>query len=167
VLNVPFLTKSSERTGRLPKAEDLRVRVSFVCESNDGFSMRALTKIHIWLLIWPGLTFVPLPPFFLMVSTLGVSVTDEDSGDLQLVGELGSNQVNVGTTLDRGDRVGKGDLLEAVAVREGESDLPAAADTLVVNLGLGRSGRGSVEALDRGGSRSSEVHLAVLKRQPM
>ena len=43
----PFLTNSSESSHFEPKAELFSVNVSFVCESNAGFSIMALTKIHI------------------------------------------------------------------------------------------------------------------------
>lgn len=61
----PFLTKSSDRSHFDPNAELLSVRVSLVCESNAGFSIRALTKIHMWFLTWKGLTGAAL--FFLLI----------------------------------------------------------------------------------------------------
>jgi len=67
--NLPFLTKSSDNSHLLPNCELFSVKVSFVCESNAGFSIKALTKIHIWFLTWKGLTGAALF-FFLICSSL-------------------------------------------------------------------------------------------------
>src|SRR6266581_9595625 len=47
----PFFINSSESVGFEPNLEDKSVMVSLVWLSNVGFSMRALTKIHICSLI--------------------------------------------------------------------------------------------------------------------
>lgn len=65
VFNWPFLMNSSDNSHLLPNADDLSVRFSLVWESKAGFSMRAFTKIHMWFLIWNGLTGAALFFFFI------------------------------------------------------------------------------------------------------
>lgn len=52
-----YLINFSLRVHLDPNKDCFKVKVYFVCESNAGFSMSALTKIHRWALIWKGFTF--------------------------------------------------------------------------------------------------------------
>mmetsp|Transcript_20139 Transcript_20139/g.60296 ORF Transcript_20139/g.60296 Transcript_20139/m.60296 type:complete len:231 (-) Transcript_20139:857-1549(-) len=72
LFNTDFMV-FSERSQVEPNLDCFVVKVSFVCESNAGFSIKQFTKTNKWFLTWFGL--ISMPPRFLLLTTLRMAST--------------------------------------------------------------------------------------------
>jgi len=72
IIYIPLLMKLSLIGHFEPKELALKVKVSLVCESNAGFSIKELINTHKWFLTWNG--FIVIFLFFLLIESTNFEV---------------------------------------------------------------------------------------------